>query len=135
MEDYFSPVLSGETLQGLSSLGLAHVGDAVYELLVRTWLCVHGKATGHGLHQAAITFVSAEAQALGAERIRPLLTEQEAAVFRRGRNAHPRTVPAHASRAQYGGATALETLFGWLYLTGQRTRANELFRVIMEEES
>ena len=71
----------------------------------------------------------------GAERIRPLLTEQEAAVFRRGRNAHPHTVPAHASRAQYGSATALETLFGWLYLTGQRTRANELFRVIMEEEA
>ena len=56
-------------------------------------------------------------------------------MFRRGRNAHPHTVPAHASRAQYGSATALETLFGWLYLTGQRTRANELFRVIMEEEA
>ena len=135
MEDYFSPVLPDETLRGLSSLGLAHVGDAVYELLVRTWLCVHGKATGHGLHQAAIALVRAEAQALGAERIRPLLTEQEEAVFRRGRNAHPHSVPGHASRAQYAGATALEALFGWLYLTGQRTRANELFRVIMEEES
>ena len=133
MQDYFSLVLPDETLQGLSALGLAHMGDAVYELLVRTWLCVHGKATGRGLHQAAIELVRAEAQALGAERIRPLLTEREAAVFRRGRNAHPHTVPAHASRAQYSGATALEALFGWLYLTGQRARADELFRVIMEE--
>ena len=133
MENYFSPVLSGETLQGLSSLGLAHMGDAVYELLVRSWLCVHGKATGHGLHEAAIRLVRAEAQAVGAERVRPLLTEEELAVFRRGRNARPHTVPPHASRAQYGGATALEALFGWLYLTGQHERANELFCLIMED--
>ena len=135
MENYFSPVLSDDAIRGLSSLGLAHVGDAVYELLVRTWLCVHGKATGRGLHQAAIALVRAEAQAAGAERIRSVLTEEETSVFRRGRNAHPHTVPAHASRAQYAEATALEALFGWLYLTGQRDRANELFRLIMEEEA
>lgn len=133
MENYFSPVLSADAVRGLSSLGLAHVGDAVYELLVRTWLAVHGKATGRGLHEAAIGLVRAEAQAEGAARIRPALTEAELSVFRRGRNAHPHTVPAHASRAQYAEATALEALFGWLYLTGQQDRANELFRLIMEE--
>lgn len=134
MENYFAPVLSADTLRGLSSLGLAHVGDAVYELLVRTWLCVHGRATGRDLHQAAVELVRAEAQSAGAERIRPLLTEEELSVFRRGRNAHTHTVPAHASRAQYGGATALEALFGWLYLSGRRERANELFCVIMEAD-
>ncbi|MBQ6206671.1 MAG: ribonuclease III [Oscillospiraceae bacterium] len=133
MENYFSPVLSDDALRGLSSLGLAHVGDAVYELLVRTWLALRGKATGRGLHEAAVALVRAEAQSAGAARIRPALTEAEAAVFRRGRNAHPHTVPAHASRAQYADATALEALFGWLYLTGQQERANELFRLIMEE--
>ncbi len=133
MENYFSPVLSDDALRGLSSLGLAHVGDAVYELLVRTRLALRGKATGRGLHEAAIALVRAEAQSAGAARIRPALTEAEAAVFRRGRNAHPHTVPAHASRAQYADATALEALFGWLYLTGQQERANELFRLIMEE--
>ena len=133
MENYFSPVLSDDALRGLSSLGLAHVGDAVYELLVRTRLTLHGKATGRGLHEAAVALVRAEAQSAGAARIRPALTEAEAAVFRRGCNAHPHTVPAHASRAQYADATALEALFGWLYLTGQQERANELFSRIMEE--
>ena len=133
MENYFSPVLSDDAVRALSSLGLAHVGDAVYELLVRTRLALEGKATGRGLHEAAVALVRAEAQAAGAARIRPALTEEELAVFRRGRNAHPHTVPAHASRAQYAEATALEALFGWLYLTGRRERANELFALIMEE--
>ena len=63
----------------------------------------------------------------------PLLTEEEAAVFRRGRNAQVHTVPNHASRAQYGEATALEALLGWLYLSGQRDRVNQLFQEMMEE--
>ena len=133
MENCFSPALSNDAVRGLSSLGLAHVGDAVYELLVRTRLATQGKATGRGLHEAAVALVRAEAQAAGAARIRPVLTEEEAAVFRRGRNAHPHAVPAHASRAQYAEATALEALFGWLYLTGRQARANELFCLIMED--
>ena len=68
-----------------------------------------------------------------AERILPLLTEEEAAVFRRGRNAHVKSVPGHATRAQYGEATALEALLGWLYLQGRRERINQLFCVMMEE--
>ena len=86
-------------------------------------------------HQAAVRLVCAESQALRAERILPLLTEEEAAVFRRGRNAQVHTVPGHASRAQYGEATALEALLGWLYLQGERERINELFCVMMEEET
>ena len=125
--------MTEDQLRGISSIGLAHMGDAVFELLVRGWLCAHGKATGKGLHQATIQLVRAEKQAEYAEKILPLLTEEETAVFRRGRNAQVHSVPHHASRAQYSTATALEALFGWLYLSGQRQRVSELFDKMMEE--
>jgi ribonuclease-3 family protein len=131
MEDYFQATLGADDLRAISSIGLAHLGDAVYELLVRTWLCVHGKATGKGLHRATIALVCAESQARRAEAILPLLTEEEADVFRRGRNAQVHTVPSHASRAQYSEATAIEALFGWLYLRGERERINQLFCEMM----
>ena len=133
MENYFEPVLSKDQLMSISSIGLAHMGDAVFETLVRTWLCAHGKATGKGLHQATIRLVCAESQAEKAERILPLLTEEELAVFKRGRNAQVHSIPAHASRAQYAEATALEALLGWLYLSGRRERINALFCAMMEE--
>ena len=133
MEDHFEIHMTEDQLRGLSSIALAHMGDAVYELLVRGWLCQHGKATGRGLHQATIRLVRAEYQAACAEKILPRLTEEELAVFRRGRNAQVHTVPHHASRAQYGTATALEALFGWLYLSGRRQRVSKLFDVMMEE--
>ena len=133
MRDYFQPDLTEDQLRAISSIGLAHMGDAVFEILVRSWLCTHGKATGKGLHQATIRLVCAESQAEKAERILPLLTETELAVFKRGRNAQVHTVPGHASRAQYGEATALEALLGWLYLRGEKSRINELFCKMMEE--
>ena len=133
MENYFEPSLTKDQLMNISSIGLAHMGDSVFETLVRTWLCAHGKATGKGLHQATIRLVCAESQAAKAERILPVLTEEELAVFKRGRNAQVRSIPAHASRAQYSEATALEALLGWLYLSGKRERINELFCKMMEE--
>ena len=133
MENYFDMTMTDDQLRAISSIGLAHMGDAVFEILVRTWLCAHGTATGKGLHQATIALVRAESQAEKAERILPLLTEEEAAVFRRGRNAQVHSVPPHASRAQYGEATALEALFGWLWLKGRKDRINELFCTMMEE--
>ena len=133
MENYFDMTMTDDQLRAISSIGLAHMGDAVFEILVRTWLCAHGKATGKGLHQATIALVRAESQAEKAERILPLLTEEEAAVFRRGRNAQVHSVPPHASRAQYGEATALEALLGWLWLKGRKERINELFCTMMEE--
>ncbi len=133
MENYFDITMTDDQLRAMSSIGLAHMGDAVFEILVRTWLCAHGKATGKGLHQATIALVRAESQAEKAERILPLLTEEEAAVFRRGRNAQVHSVPPHASRAQYGEATALEALLGWLWLKGRKERINELFCTMMEE--
>lgn len=133
MENYFDITMTDDQLRAISSIGLAHLGDTVFEILVRTWLCAHGKATGKGLHQATIALVRAESQAEKAERILPLLTEEEAAVFRRGRNAQVHSVPPHASRAQYGEATALEALLGWLWLKGRKARINELFCTMMEE--
>ena len=133
MENYFDITMTDDQLRAISSIGLAHMGDAVFEILVRTWLCAHGKATGKGLHQATIALVRAESQAEKAECILPLLTEEEAAVFRRGRNAQVHSVPPHASRAQYGEATALEALLGWLWLKGRKARINELFCTMMGE--
>ena len=134
MENYFDIQLTDDQLRAISSIGLAHMGDAVFEILVRGWLCTHGKATGKGLHQATIALVRAESQAEKAQCILPLLTEEESAVFRRGRNAQVHSIPAHASRAQYGEATALEALLGWLYLSGRKERVNELFLEMMKAE-
>ena len=101
---------------------------------MRTWLCAHGKATGKGRHRATVALVCAPKQAELAQRILPLLTEEEQAVFRRGRNANVHSIPTHASRAQYQQATALEALLGWLHLSGRHDRVEQLFAVMMEEE-
>ena len=133
MTAYFSVQLPDDEIRAISSIGLAHLGDAVYELLVRTYLCAHGKATGKGLHRATVELVRAPAQAAAAEKILPLLTEEEQAVFRRGRNANVHSIPQNASRAQYQQATALESLIGLLYLRGEKNRIEELFCVMMGE--
>lgn len=133
MTDYFQLDASQEAINGISNLGLAHLGDAVYELMVRSWLCLRGKATAKGLHKAAVHYVSAPAQAQRTERILPILTPEEQTVFRRGRNASPHSIPQNASREEYQTATALEALFGWLYLKGEKDRLNELFARMMED--
>ena len=133
MVDYFSVTLHDDELRAMSSIGLAHLGDAVYELLVRTYLCVHGKATGKTLHQATVALVRAGKQAELSEKLLPLLTEEEQDVFRRGRNANVHTIPHSADRAQYQKATALEALFGYLYLKGEKERVDALFNAMMEE--
>lgn len=133
MTDYFAVRLPEDDIRAISSIGLAHIGDGVYELLVRTYLCAHGKATGKGLHRATVQLVCAPEQARRAQRILPLLTEEEQEVYRRGRNAHVHSIPQHTSRTEYQQATALEALLGWLYLSGHRERINELFETMMEE--
>lgn len=130
MPDYFN--VQKQALAGISALGLAHMGDGVFELLVRSWLCLHGKATSAGLHRATVARVAAPAQARQMERMLPLLTEEELAIYRRGRNAHVHAVPKHATAGEYAKATGLECLFGALFLTGQTARINELFESTME---
>ena len=134
MTDYFHLNLERDQLLSLSTLGLAHLGDGVFEVMVRSWLILHGRAKVKDLHRATVQYVSAPAQARRLEKILPLLSEEEHDVFRRGRNTAPHSVPKAASRAQYQTATGLEALFGWLYLQGRTDRLNELFSVMMEEE-
>ncbi|HHT16591.1 MAG TPA: ribonuclease III [Papillibacter sp.] len=127
--DYFAPNLPEEEIRKISSLGLAHLGDAVYELMVRSWLCAIGRATAKGLHAATIRYVSAPAQARAAAACLPHLSEEEEAVYRRGRNT--KSVPGRrsASHEEYHAATGLEALFGYLYLKDRRERLHELFEI------
>lgn len=131
--NYFAPELSPDELRKMSAIALAHMGDAVYETLVRTWLCVHGTATGKELHRATVALVCAGAQAEKVQKILPLLSEEETAVYKRGRNANVHTMSRSATTAEYHSATGLECLMGYLYLKGDKNRAEELFRAMMEE--
>ena len=131
MTDYFKLSADRETIMNLSTLGLAHLGDGVFEVMVRSWLCLQGKAKVKDLHRATVKYVAAPAQAERFERIESILTEQEHDVFRRGRNTAPHSVPKAATRGQYQTATGLEALFGWLYLQGQTQRLTELVEMMM----
>lgn len=128
--DYLHPQPDEITISRMTNLALAHVGDAVYELMVRALLASTGTQTAHNLHTRTTQLVCAFAQAKAAELILPVLTEEEHNVFRRGRNAKPRTIPKSSTIAEYAQATALETLFGWLYLKQRYGRMNELFHLI-----
>lgn len=115
----------------ISILSLAHVGDAVYELLVRSYLARHGQSRVVDLHRATVAMVRASAQAKASAALLPMLTESERAVYRRGRNSHVNSVPRGASKAEYHAATGLEAVFGYLYLAGQYGRIKELFKVVL----
>ena len=132
--DWLHPDMTLTEVNKISMLGLAHVGDAVYELLVRTLQCETAPAAVDELHRHTVAMVAAPAQAAAAERLLPLLTDEELAVYKRGRNAKVYSVPHSASIGQYHAATGLEALFGWLHLLGRRDRVNELFSVIVEEQ-
>jgi len=117
-------------LRDISVQGLAHVGDAVFELMTRTWLCLGGTSTARKLHDRAIMLVSAKAQAAAAEKIVSLLTEEELSVYKRGRNTHVNSIPKASTQEEYHAATGIEALFGFLYLSGKTDRLNELFGLI-----
>lgn len=113
-----------------SPLALAFVGDAVLSLLVRARLAATARQPLHTLHAAANGYVSAHAQSLELSVLEPLLTEEEAAVLRRGRNASKATVAKHATAQEYRASTGLECLLGWLYLQGNTARITELFEAL-----
>ena len=115
----------------LPALTLAYIGDAVYELYVRTHLLEQSHKV-HSLHRLAINRVNNNTQSDLLAKVESELTEEEMAIVRRGRNANVHTIPHSADRAQYQKATALEALFGWLYLQGRHERINELFNRMME---
>jgi len=120
-------------IDAISNLGLAHMGDGVYELLCRSYLCAQGGATVKRLHKEAVELVRASAQAKFAEKLLPHLTEAEQDYYRRGKNAHSHAAPKGATPQEYAKATGLETLFGALFLAGKQARLNELFAIMMEE--
>ena len=118
--------LSDKDWKMYSPLTLAYIGDAVYELIIRTIYVKQANCQTQKLHQRVTTCVSAKAQAKIAAALEPLLTEEEAAVFRRGRNSKPYTKAKNASMEEYLAATGFEALVGYLYLTREYERLNEL---------
>lgn len=132
MENYFEITLPKQQIDAISNLGLAHIGDGVWELLCRSYLCVHGGKTVGQLHHNTIAMVKAPAQASYMDKILPLLTEGELGYYRRGKNAHVHAVPKGATPAEYAKATGLETLFGALFLAGETDRANQLFKAAVD---
>ena len=115
----------------LSPSVLAFVGDAVYGLYVRTALADISRPSGE-LHKMSAAVVNAAAQAKAFSVIAPALTQKELSVFKRGRNFHTSSTPKNMSNGDYHTATGLECLFGWLYLSGNKSRADELFKMIWE---
>ena len=132
MENYFQMNLSKQQIDAISNLGLAHMGDCVFEILCRGYLCAKGETTVDRLHRDTIAMVKATAQAKFVDKLLPLLTEEELSYYRRGKNAHVHAVPKSATPAEYAKATGLEALFGALFLAGRTERINELFKAVME---
>ncbi len=126
--------LTKQQIDAISNLGLAHIGDAVFELLCRSYLCADGRKTVLDLHKETVKLVKASSQAEFADKMLPHLTEEELSYYRRGKNAHVHAVPKGATPAQYAKATGVEALFGMLHLSGQDDRANQLFCTVMEEK-
>ena len=121
-------------IRTVSTAALAYFGDGVIELLVRRRLVGAGVSSSKSLNAAARRFVTAPAQAAAMERLLPHLTEEEAAIFRRGRNVGHTNTPKNATVAEYRSATGMEALFGYLYLTEQELRAAELFELAYANE-
>ena len=132
MENYFRMHMDPKQVGTISNLGLAHIGDGVFELLTRSWLCGHERLTVGRMHKDTISMVQAKAQAKFADKLLPLLTEEELAYYRRGKNSHVHAVPKSCTPAEYAKATGLEALFGAMYLLGRTERINELFVTVME---
>ena len=113
-------------IQTYSPLTLAYIGDAAYELVVRTFLVDQGNSRPDKLHRKASSMVKAAAQAAMAEVLKDSLTEEELSVYRRGRNAKSPTMAKNASMSDYRKATGFEALMGYLYLKGEQKRLIDL---------
>lgn len=125
--------LSEREANAYSPLSLAFLGDSVYDTLVRDYLLRKANMPVAKLHSAKIRLVCAEFQSDAYDVLSENLTEHELSVLKRGRNATGNTVPKHADAAQYRRATAIECLFGYLYITGQNERISQLFEVMIPE--
>ena len=133
MENLFNVEMTPAQVREITNLGLAHVGDGVYELLCRSYLVSKGGKTVLKLHNATVELVKDPTQAKFADKLKPMLTEEELGYFRRGKNIHTHAAPKSATPQEYAKATGFETLVGALYLLGRKDRLMELFAVCMEE--
>ncbi len=124
--------LSEREANAYSPLSLAFLGDSVYDTLVREYLLRQANMPVAKLHSAKIRLVCAEFQSAAYDTLTENLSEHELAILKRGRNATGNTVPKHADAVQYRRATAVECLFGYLFLTGQNDRIRELFDIIID---
>lgn len=131
--DMDNKFLSEREANTYSPLSLAFLGDSVYDTLVREHLLRIANMPVSKLHSAKIKLVCAEFQSDAYEKLSQALDEKELAVLKRGRNATGNTVPKHADAAEYRRATAIESLFGYLFLLGRTDRINELFSIIMTD--
>lgn len=118
----------------MSTASLAYLGDCVIELLVREKLTLAGISSSKNLNREALRYVCAPAQAAAMKNIVELLTEEESGYFRRGRNIGHTNTPKSATISEYRAATGMETLFGFLHLSGNEARARELFALAYPEE-
>ncbi len=133
MENYFKMNLSRQDINAISNLGLAHMGDCVFEILCRGYLCAKGGKNVGNLHRDTINMVKATSQAKFMDTLLSHLTEEELSFYRRGKNSHVHAVPKSCTPAEYAKATGLEALFGALYLAGETDRINELFKLVTED--
>ena len=132
MENYFQMNFTPQQINAISNLGLAHMGDCVFEILCRAYLCAKGEKTVDKLHKDTIQMVKATSQAKFVDKLLPHLNEEELSWYRRGKNSHVHAVPKSCTPAEYAKATGVEALFGGLYLLGRTERINELFVTVME---
>ena len=121
--------IEGKDIRSFSPLTLAYIGDAVYEIVIRTIIVEKGNAPVNKLHHKASSLVKAVAQKAAMEKILPLLTKEEEAVYKRGRNAKSYTSAKNASVIDYRIATGFEALMGFLYLMGRNERMLELVKI------
>jgi len=120
-------------LKELNGVTLAFIGDSVYELMVRSLVLSENTGRIGDIHKKTVAFSNASFQARAAKKLLPVLNEEETVVFKRGRNSHPGHTPKNKSREDYHLATALEALFGWLYINKKTDRLDELFELIKKE--
>ncbi len=124
-------MMDDRTLRSIPTLNLAFIGDGVYDLLVREYLVTGSAARVGELNKLKVDMVNCKSQAAYMKLMMEHLTEEEAEVYKRGRNTKVHSASKHSTLSDYHEATGLEALFGWLYLKGKHERINELFTLII----
>lgn len=124
--------MDDRTINSIPTLNLAFIGDGVYDLLVREYLVKNSSAHVGELNKLKVSMVNCKSQAEYVRLLVDQLTDEEADIYKRGRNTKVNSASKHSTLSDYHAATGLETLFGWLYLKGRTERINELFSLIIK---